>query len=358
MPEPAGRALAVAGLCCAYAHGAPVLEGVDLQVGAGEVVSVLGASGCGKTTLLRAIGGFVTPSAGTIALGRTVVARDGRDLVPAERRRLGIVFQDYALFAHMTVERNVAFGLAGGPDATERAGRLLDLVGLRPLAARHPAELSGGQQQRVALARALAPDPTLLLLDEPFANLDAALRLELRDELREVLRATGTSALLVTHNRTEALSTADCVAVLGAPGPGPGSRVLQCDVPEVVYRRPADRAVAALTGRAQFVAGEGARDEPVARTPLGHVLLLEPRPGPIDVLVRPAMLRFSAADAGAWTVASRQFLGRCVHLRVEGPAGSLGVEVRPEQAPPPGARGELSVAERCWSLSRAPGPAA
>lgn len=351
MPD---AALEIEALHHDYGGGA-VLRGVDLRVGAGELVAVLGASGCGKTTLLRAVAGFVTPSAGRIAVRGRVVAEGGRSRVPAEGRGVGIVFQDYALFPGMTVRENVAFGLHGRPDGQVRArvAALLDMVGLADLADRRPGALSGGQQQRVALARSLAPDPALLLLDEPFANLDASLRADVRDELRRILGDAGGSALLVTHDRAEALAIADRVAVLG-PGPdGAGAAVLQCAPPEEVYARPASRRVAALTGEATFVAAVGRpAGDAWADSPLGPLPLHAPSPGAALVLLRPESLRFvQEADAAApCVVRSRQFLGRCVRLRVDSPAGPLVIEAPAADAPPPEARGAVRPVGPCHAL--------
>ena len=200
------------------------VDDMSLDVDPGEIVALLGPSGCGKTTFLRLIAGFERPDAGSVLLADEEVAGPGRFL-PPERRRIGMVFQDYALFPHLSVADNVAFGLArrrrlsargAHRDAAESVGRLLALVGLEGLGARLPHEISGGQQQRVALARALAPAPAVVLLDEPFSNLDATLRAEVRAEVRGILREAGATAVFVTHDQEEALSLADRVAVMRA----------------------------------------------------------------------------------------------------------------------------------------------
>ncbi|MGQ0630654.1 MAG: ABC transporter ATP-binding protein [Sporichthyaceae bacterium] len=225
----------------------PVLTGLDLDVAEHSITAVLGPSGCGKTTLLRLIAGFGTPDAGEIHLGTTRVSWAGGG-IPPERRKVGIVPQEGALFPHLSVERNVAFGLAGRScsrtERTTRVGDLLELVGLGGYQTRMPHELSGGQQQRVALARALAPRPSLVLLDEPFSALDSGLRGTLREDVRSALRAAGATAVLVTHDQTEALSMADSVAVMRA------GQVVQCATPEQIYRAPADLGVAAFVGAA------------------------------------------------------------------------------------------------------------
>ncbi len=221
----------------------PVLRGVDLDVGEGEVVALLGPSGCGKTTLLRTIAGFVRPAAGTVRLAGAPVAGPGI-WVPPERRQVGLVPQEGALFPHLDVAHNVAFGLTalsrGARSA--RVSECLELVGLADAGGRRPGELSGGQQQRVALARALAPGPAVVLLDEPFSALDATLRSQVRDDVREVLHAAGATAVLVTHDQEEALSFAQRVAVIR------DGRLAQVADPVTLYRHPVDIAVAEFVG--------------------------------------------------------------------------------------------------------------
>ncbi|MEU8515664.1 ABC transporter ATP-binding protein [Kitasatospora sp. NPDC048722] len=261
-------------------HGrSPVLSGIDLSVEEGALACVLGPSGCGKSTLLRVVAGFHPAASGSVVLhGRTL--DDGRRRVAAERRNIGLVPQDGALFPHLTVAGNIGFGL---PRAERRArvAELLELVGLPGLADRRPHQLSGGQQQRVALARALAPRPGLLLLDEPFAALDAALRAELRREVAATLRKAGTTAILVTHDQDEALAFADTVAVLR------DGRIAQAGPPEALYHRPADAAVARVLGETNLV--------PATRTPFGSLPLAEPVPLAAGALalVRPHQLRLN-----------------------------------------------------------------
>ena len=220
-----------------------VLRGVDLTVERGSLTAVLGPSGCGKTTLLRVVAGFEVPDGGTVEIGGEVVASGSRSIAP-ERRRVGVVPQEGALFPHLTVAGNVGFGLARSRRRDGRVEQMLDLVGLGGFGDRMPAELSGGQQQRVAVARALAPDPALVLLDEPFSALDTGLRAAVRADVRAALRTAGATAVLVTHDQLEALSTADSVAVMRA------GRVVQAGPPDEVYRRPADIAVATFVGEA------------------------------------------------------------------------------------------------------------
>ena len=243
--------LALQGVGKAFEPGVPVLQDVSLRIEPGAMVCLLGPSGCGKTTLLRLIAGFETPDAGTIHLSGEQVSRPGRVVAP-EKRQIGMVFQDYALFPHLTVAQNIVFGLfrRSAAHRQRRLADLLQLVGLEDMAARYPHELSGGQQQRVALARALAPDPQLLLLDEPFSNLDVNLRRQLRQEMQEVLRRTDMTTVLVTHDQEEALSLADTLAILDQ------GRVVQVDTPEAVVQRPCSRFVAEFLALGHFLAGE------------------------------------------------------------------------------------------------------
>jgi iron(III) transport system ATP-binding protein len=300
--------------------GAPVVREVDLEVARGSLTALLGPSGCGKTTLLRAIAGFERPLGGSIAIHGEPVAAAGR-WVPPERRRVTMVFQDGALFPHMTVRRNVGYGVRRHPDGESLVRRVLEMTGLEPLAGRYPDELSGGQQQRVALARALAPQPRVVLLDEPFAALDAALRERLRREVREVLRAAGATAILVTHDQEEALSVADRLAAMRQ------GRILQVGTPEEIYRRPASVAVAEILGGGRLLAAtvEGGS----CRSILGRAACPGPD-GPGRLLVRAEDLEELPADASAGveaTIAERRFFGHDV-LDCVRRAGGEELEVR------------------------------
>jgi iron(III) transport system ATP-binding protein len=240
------NALSVRALSKAFGR-TQVLSNLKLDVAPGSLTAVLGSSGCGKTTLLRLIAGFERADEGTIEVGAQLVSA-ARTHVAPERRGVGFVAQEGALFPHLDVAANVAFGLPRAERKSPRVGELLELVGLAGLEKRRPHELSGGQQQRVALARALAPSPQLVLLDEPFDALDASLRVQVRAEVREALRRSGATALLVTHDQQEALSLADVVAVMR------GGTIVQAAAPETLYSDPRDAELAGFLGEAVLLA--------------------------------------------------------------------------------------------------------
>jgi iron(III) transport system ATP-binding protein len=287
---------------------------LSLEVRAGELVAVLGPSGCGKTTLLRLIAGFERPDAGSVTVGETVVAGPGCFVAP-ERRRIGMVFQDYALFPHLDVQGNVAFGLERRAREERRAltQRTLELVGLQHKARSYPHELSGGERQRVALARALAPEPEVVLLDEPFSSLDATLRAGLRREVELILRDAEATAVLVTHDQEEALSLADRLAVMRE------GRLVQVGAPEDVYSRPASRWAAQFVGEVNVLAGV-ARGQGV-ETELGTFDLPGPATGTVHVAVRPEQLDLRADLHGNAEVVSREFRGHDVLYRLRHESG-------------------------------------
>lgn len=235
-------ALELSDVCLSYKKStAPILNGVDLQLPTEHLLAVLGPSGCGKTTTLKVMAGLLRADQGTMLLnGKEVFSNSS--FVPPERRRIGLVPQDAALFPHLTVAQNVAFGLQKHPAKKQRVADMLDLVDAQALAKRKPAELSGGQAQRIALARALAPAPDVILLDEPFAALDAALRLRLRTDIRGILQEAGASAILVTHDQDEALSMADHIAVMHH------GKVIQHGKPQQVYDEPINEWIAHFLG--------------------------------------------------------------------------------------------------------------
>jgi iron(III) transport system ATP-binding protein len=272
--------------------GTVALDGADLAVEEGELVAVLGPSGCGKTTLLRCTAGFEQLDAGSITVaGRRVEA------LPPQARRIGVVPQEGALFPHLSVGRNVAYGLRGA-GRRHRVGEVLELVGLAGYERRMPHELSGGQRQRVALARAMAPRPALILLDEPFSALDAGLRQALRGEVAAALRADAATAVLVTHDQDEALSLAGRVAVMR------GGRIVQCAAPWEVYRSPVDAWTASFVGDAVWIDAVVAAGS--AATALGDVAVEGPD-GPARLLLRPEQLRLGTGDPNARVSAVEYF---------------------------------------------------
>ena len=293
-----GDAVVVAGVRRTFDARPPAvaLDGVDLTVPNGSFTAILGPSGSGKTTLLRVLAGTERPDAGSVRVGGVLLDGDGVH-VPPERRRVGLVPQEGALFPHLDVAGNVAFGLHRSPKPQRRARvvEMLELVGLSGMEGRRPHELSGGQQQRVALARALAPAPDVVLLDEPFSALDASLRTSLRAEVADLLRSTGTTAVLVTHDQDEALSVADLLAVMR------DGRIVQHGAPDRLYRSPADLWVAGFLGDAVVLDGEltdarpGAGTDPgvgTVRCALGTVpvdlpIVDPPDAGPVRVFLRP-----------------------------------------------------------------------
>ncbi|SEO38076.1 ABC transporter ATP-binding protein [Trujillonella endophytica] len=297
----------------------PVLTGIDLHVPAGTTTALLGPSGCGKTTLLRIVAGFDDPDSGTVELGGRVVAGNGRG-VPARRRGIGFVPQEGGLFPHLTVAANVMFGLPRRQRRDRaRVAELLALVGLdADLAGRSPHQLSGGQQQRVALARALAPEPSLVLLDEPFSSLDASLREETRRAVTRALAVTEATAVLVTHDQAEALSTASQVAVLR------GGRLVQLADPRTLYRRPRDLDVATFVGEAVVLPAD-VRDGR-AHSEVG-VLDLEPRTGdgPARVLLRPEQLRLTepGPEVPVARVSAVDFFGHDARVSLELASGRV-----------------------------------
>ncbi len=270
--------------------GQPVLHGIDLSVERGTLLALLGPSGSGKTTLLRLLCGFERADGGSVEIDGRRVAGDGLH-VPSEQRHIGYVPQEGALFPHLSVAENIVFGLPRAQRrARHRVAELLELVGLPAnFGERAPQQLSGGQQQRVALARALAPSPTLVMLDEPFSSLDAALRLETRQAVASALAATGATAVLVTHDQSEALSLGHQVAVLW------NGRLIQTATPETLYRRPVTRELASFVGEAVLLPGVVSQNR--VSCELGELPLSGPiGEGAVDVMVRPEQIRLLRAE--------------------------------------------------------------
>jgi len=302
-------------------NGEAVVDQVSLSLQSGEILSILGPSGCGKTTTLRLIAGFEGVDEGEIQIrGRVVSSIETQ--VPPERRNVGMVIQEYALFPHLRVAQNILFGLRdrSGGGANHRLAELLELVSLTGLEHRYPHELSGGQQQRVALARTLAPRPVTVLLDEPFSNLDSTMRADLRLEVENILRESGTAAIFVTHDREEAFAIADRVAVMRQ------GRVDQIDTPEVLYHNPTTRFVAGISGISNFLSGitRGERvDTEIGQFSWENNGLNFPQGTPVDLLVRLDDFQLVPDPEGKSEVVSREFRGDEVILSASLPSGEI-----------------------------------
>jgi iron(III) transport system ATP-binding protein len=296
----------------------PAIDHLSLELEKGEILALLGPSGCGKTTTLRLIAGFERPDAGLVEIGGQVMA-DGHMFVPPEQRGVGVVFQEYTLFPHLTVEENILFGLRklSAQSRAQRLREMLETVGLTAFMQRYPHELSGGQQQRVALARALAPRPAVLLLDEPFSNLDADLRTQMLHEVYTILRELGTTAVFVTHDHEEAFMVADRVGVLNH------GRLEQLGRPEEIYYLPTTRFVARFVGKANFIPGRVVG--PTIETCIGifpspsHF----PQGATVEVMIRPDQLDVRPDPAGNATVMSRRFRGADTLVVVQLSAGMM-----------------------------------
>jgi iron(III) transport system ATP-binding protein len=336
------------------ASGAAAVDGLSLAIEPGETLALLGPSGCGKTTTLRLIAGFERPEAGRITLEDRALVGPGT-FVPPDQRRVGMVFQDYALFPHLSVLDNVTFGLEALPrrEQVARARAMLELFGLGGLEARMPHALSGGQQQRVALARALAPGPRVLLLDEAFSSLDAALRASTRVEVRRVLKSLETTVLLVTHDQGEAMAFADRLAVIRE------GKVEQVGTPESVYTAPRNAFVAWFLGGTNLLPGSAFGNG--ARTALGVIPLVGQAKGQVLLSLRPEALRL-VPDTGAVAlgeapraeVLTREFQGHGVEFTVA--CGGMELTVRGAQEPAlrPGDRVRLEVVGKAVVLEDAP----
>jgi iron(III) transport system ATP-binding protein len=304
------------------AHPIAAVDRVSFSLEEGELLGLLGPSGCGKTTLLRIIAGFEQPSDGTVELAGRLVAGGGCWL-PPEQRNTGMVFQDYALFPHLTIAENIAFGLERKGDRQrkeiqQRVGEVLQLVGLAGLEKRYPHELSGGQQQRVALARALAPKPALILLDEPLSNLDVQVRQRLRHEIRHILKATGISAIFVTHDQEEALAISDKIGVMRR------GKLEQLGTPEAIYSQPASRFVAEFVTQANFLPAQ--RQGKCWTTEIGNWEIPTPvtteAPEKGELMLRQEDILLKPDESAKIVVLDRQFLGREYRYCLATPSGN------------------------------------
>ena len=304
--QPDNWLLEVNNLSCGYGEGS-VVKGVSFALSHGDIGCLLGPSGCGKSTILRALAGFLPLDGGEICLEGSPISLPGKTLAP-EKRRIGMVFQDYALFPHLTIAENVGFGLRkeSREEKKQKVRELLQVVHLQDLADNYPHELSGGQQQRVALARALAPEPTLILLDEPFSNLDADLRRRLSLDVRDILKTLGISAILVTHDQQEAFAMCDQVAVLKDGG------IQQWDVPYNLYHEPANRFVAGFVGQGGFIPGTSLGPDTI-ESELGVIHGNRAYPWKagtlVDVLIRPDDIVYDAGSDLRPKVIEKTFAG-------------------------------------------------
>ncbi|MET1080865.1 MAG: ABC transporter ATP-binding protein [Pseudomonas sp.] len=314
-------------LACGF-HAQRVVQGLNLHLNQGDIGCLLGPSGCGKTTTLRAIAGFEAVLEGEIQLAGEVISSPGFTLAP-EKRRIGMVFQDYALFPHLSVAQNIAFGIRQHPDQARITAELLELVKLGALGNRYPHELSGGQQQRVALARALAPEPRLLLLDEPFSNLDGELRRRLSHEVRDILKARGTSAILVTHDQEEAFAVSDHIGVFHE------GRLQQWDTPYNLYHEPLTPFVASFIGQGYFIRGQLLSPDSV-QTELGLIrgnrAYTWPIGSAVDVLLRPDDIVYAPDSPLKALIVGKTFLGAATLYRLQLPTGSQLESIFPSHA--------------------------
>ena len=318
----------------------PAVNNISLTLQQGDILALVGPSGCGKTTLLRIIGGFESPQTGEVEIGEQKVCSPTTWIQP-ENRDIGIVFQDYALFPHLTVEQNVAFGLKNldKNQIKQRVSEVLNLVGLEKFATRYPYELSGGQQQRVALARALAPKPKLMLLDEPLSNLDIQVRLQLREEIRDILKLAGTSAVFITHDQEEALAIADVVGVMRQ------GHLEQIGTPEEIYSSPASRFVAEFVTQANFLPASRKGND--WETEIGSFEIPGNHSSDTgEIMIRQEDCILQADDDAELKITKRRFLGREYRYCLETPSGrEIHVRTMTDTILPEGTFVKVSIAD-------------
>ena len=312
-----GAALECSGVWKSFGR-VPAVAGLELSVAEGRILALLGPSGCGKTTTLRLIAGFERPDEGEVRIGDRRVSSP-TTVVPPERRNIGMVFQEGALFPHLTVEQNVAYGLRKYADRAERIAAALDLVGLSELGSRLPHELSGGQQQRVALGRALAPGPSLLLMDEPFSNLDAKLAQQLRRDVAEIVRDSGVTTVFVTHDQDAALQVGDEVALMNE------GRVEQIATPARIFHSPETKYAAEFLGTVDFLPVDMVDGNLASELgPLGEDFQsadLAQLPN-LEIMVRPDCIECLPDVGGNAVIVEREFRGAFYLYRVQMPSGS------------------------------------
>jgi len=315
---PTSSVLELRYVSCAYETGRPAVQGISFAAREGEILCLLGPSGCGKTTILRAIAGFEPVRSGQLFLSGQLVSSPDM-MIPTENRRVGMVFQEYALFPHLRVQDNIAFGLQhlARSERVARVQEMLRLTGLEGFERRYPHELSGGQQQRVALSRALVQNPVVLLLDEPFSNLDPDMAGRMRQELHDLLRRTKTTTVLVTHDHDEAFAMADRIAVLNH------GRLEQFDTPEMMYHMPATPFVADFVGQADFIPGTVSQG--MVHTELGEFPdTIECKDGTaVVVMIRPDDIHLVPTEGARSRVISRQFHGSENLYTVSLPSGQI-----------------------------------
>lgn len=315
---PTASILELRSVSCAYDPTRPAIQNISFSIREGEILCLLGPSGCGKTTILRAIAGFEPVRSGQIFLSDRLVSSSS-ETVPTEARRVGMVFQEYALFPHLRVADNIAFGLhqLSQAERTSRVQEMLQLTGLEGLERRYPHELSGGQQQRVALSRALVQNPVLLLLDEPFSNLDPDMASRMRQDLHVLLRRTKTTTILVTHDHDEAFAMADRIAVLNR------GEIEQLDSPELIYHLPATRFVADFVGQADFIAGQ--IQQGIVHTELGEFpnTVNGTEGTSVVVMIRPDDIHLRPNQSAESRIVTRQFRGSENLYTVRLPSGQI-----------------------------------